>query len=311
LEIAELIRRNEIDIAVDLMGFTTDCRLNVFMRRAAPIQVGYLGYAGTMGGDFIDYILADPTVIPEDQCRFYSEKVIWLPESYQVNDGERPISAGTVTRNECGLPEGSFVFCCFNNTFKITPVVFDIWMRLLKAKEGSVLWLRVPNEKASANLRHEAEIRGISGDRLIFAQRTPLAADHLARHRLADLFLDTTPFNAHTTANDALYAGLPVLTCVGASFASRVAASLLKAVGLGELITKSLEEYEALALRLIRDPSYLSSVREKLARNRSGAALFDTAQFTRRLEAAYTMIWERYQRGEARKLDDVRAIRVS
>jgi protein O-GlcNAc transferase len=311
LEVAEFIRRNEIDIAVDLMGFTTDSRLNVFTRRAAPIQVGYLGYAGTMGGDFIDYILADPTVIPEDQCRYYSETVIWLPESYQVNDGARPISAATTTRNECGLPERAFVFCCFNNTFKITPAVFDVWMRLLKAAEGSVLWLRVPNEAASANLRREAEMRGIAGDRLIFAKRTPLAADHLARHRLADLFLDTTPFNAHTTANDALYAGLPVLTCVGQSFASRVAASLLKAVGLGELITNSLEEYEALALRLIKDPSHLASVREKLARNRRSAALFDTAHFTRRLEAAYTMMWERYQRGDASKLDTGKPIRVS
>lgn len=300
-EIAELVRRGEIDIAVDLMGYTTDSRIDVLARRAAPIQVGYLGYAGTMGGDFVDYIIADPTVIPDDQARFYSERVIWLPESYQANDGKRPIPRTTPTRDECGLEEATFVFCCFNNTFKITPEVFDVWMRLLRAQPNSVLWLREPNEAASRNLRHEAQKRGVAPDRLVFAPRVPSAADHLARHRLADLFLDTLPFNAHSTASDALWAGLPVLTCLGTTFAGRVGASLLKAVGLDELITSSMEEYEALALKLAREPSYLRSLQDRLVRSRSTAPLFDTERVTRHIEAAYTMMWERYQRGEVPK----------
>ena len=299
-DIAAFIRRNEIDIAVDLMGFTADNRHNVFARRPAPIQVNYLGYPGTMGAGYIDYILADPTIIPEDQRAFYTERVVWLPETYQINDNRRRISERTPTRGECGLPDTVFVFCCFNNTYKITPEIFDSWMRLLRATENSVLWLYEGDSAAAANLRREAEKRGVSSQRLIFASKMS-PADHLARHRQADLFLDTLPYNAHTTASDALWAGLPVLTCLGTTFAGRVAGSLLRAVGLDELVTHSLEEYEALALKLARDPSCLASLRDRLARNRNTFPLFDTERVTRQIESAYTMMWERYQRGEVPK----------
>ena len=297
-DIAELIRRCEIDIAVDLMGFTGGNRLDVLARRPAPIQVNYLGYSGTMGADYIDYILADSTVIPEDQCEFYSERVIWLPDSYLVNDDRRVVSERTPSRRECGLPEDAFVFCCFNNSFKLAPETFGIWMRLLDATPGSVLWLSELNSTARANLRREADRRGVSAQRLIFAPRMPEAADHLARQRLADLFLDTLPYNAHTTACDALWAGVPVLTCLGATFAGRVAGSLLKAVGLDELIAASPQDYEALALKLARQPSYLASIKERLARNRTTFPLFDTERSTRKIEAAYTMMWQRHQSGE-------------
>ena len=250
-----------------------------------------------MGADYFDYILADATVIPEDQREYYTEKVVWLPDSYQVNDRQRCICERTPTRRECGLPETAFVFCCFNNPFKIMPDVFDIWMRLLQATEGSVLWLIEENSTASRNLRREAEKRGVVSERLIFAPKMALS-DHLARHRQADLFLDTLPCNAHTTASDALWAGLPVLTCLGPTFAGRVAGSLLKAVGLAELITTSLKDYEELALKLADDPSLLASLKDKLARNRNTYPLFNTERFTRHIEAAYTMMWERHQRGE-------------
>jgi predicted O-linked N-acetylglucosamine transferase (SPINDLY family) len=297
-EIADLIRRLEIDIAVDLMGFTTNSRLGVFARRPAPIQVNYLGYSGTMGAGFIDYILADPTVIPEDQCVFYAEQVIWLPDSYLVNDDRRPISPRTRTRHECGLPDNGFVYCCFNNSYKIAPETFHVWMRLLKATADSVLWLSDANPTARANLRREAERCGVSAKRLIFAPKMPEIADHLARLRQADLFVDTLPYNAHMTACDALWAGVPIVTYLGATFVGRVAASLLKAVGLDELITRSLEEYEALALKLAHDPSSLGSIRDRLARNRNTFPLFNTEHSTRQIEAAYTMMWERHQRGE-------------
>jgi predicted O-linked N-acetylglucosamine transferase (SPINDLY family) len=258
-----------------------------------------------MGADYSDYVLADATVIPEDQCAFFTEQVVWLPDCYQINDDKRKIAERTPTRRDCGLPEDAFVYCCFNNTYKIGPDVFDIWMRLLKETKNSVLWLFDGNSPSAAqlcrdNLRREAESRGVAATRLVFAERAPMA-DHLARHRLADLFLDTLPYNAHTTASDALWAGLPVLTRLGETFAGRVAASLLRAVGLEELITHSPEEYEALALKLARDASYLASIKDKLARNRTTAPLFDTARATRRIEAAYTMMWQRYQAGEPAK----------
>jgi protein O-GlcNAc transferase len=296
-ELAEHIRRIEIDIVVDLMGFTDDERHGVLARRAAPIQVSYLGFPGTMGAGYIDYILADATVIPEDQFPYYRERVVWLPDSYYVNDRQRRIAEHTPTRRECALPETAFVFCCFNNTYKITPDIFDIWMRLLGANEQSVLWLIETNATATANLRREAEQRGIASDRLIFAPKIPVA-DHLARHRQADLFLDTLPYNAHTTACDALWAGVPVLTCLGSAFVGRVAASLLKAVGLDDLITNSLKEYEALALKLAGDPAHLASIKRRLADNRMTAPLFDTERFARHMEAAYTTMWDRHRKGE-------------
>jgi protein O-GlcNAc transferase len=295
--VAALIRDMEIDIAVDLTGFTDGAKTGVFALRPAGIQVNYLGYPGTMGAPFIDYIIADPWVIPKDQESAYSECVVRLPHSYQANDSTKRIADVTPGRSGAGLPESGFVFCSFNNSFKITPSVFDVWMRLLQAVEGSVLWLFEGSDAVPRNLRREAEARGVDPQRLVFAPRLKLE-DHLARHRLADLFLDTLPYNAHTTASDALWAGLPVVTCLGSTFAGRVAASLLSAVGLPELITRSLADYEALALGLARDPARLASIKSKLADNLKSCALFDTARYSRHIEAAYVTMWERYRRGE-------------
>jgi predicted O-linked N-acetylglucosamine transferase (SPINDLY family) len=296
-EIAALMRRCEIDITVDLMGFTKDHRLGVLARRAAPVQVNYLGYPGTTGAPYMDYILADATVIPEDHDAFYAERVVRLPGTYQINDNRRAVNQRTPTRAECGLPQSGFVFCCFNNPQKIMPEIFDIWIRLLRATEGSVLWLFAGNAKAVANLRLEAQKRGVAPERLIFAPKASVA-DHLARHRLADLCLDSLPYNAHTTASDALWAGPPVLTCLGEAFAGRVAASLLKAIGLDELITHTLADYEALALRLARDPAHLAALKDTLKRNRDTYPLFDTQSATRHIEAAYLTMAEIAKRHE-------------
>jgi protein O-GlcNAc transferase len=297
-EIAALLRDLEIDIAVDLNGFTGDARPNIFAERPAPAAVNYLGYAGTLGCNYWDYIVADAFAIPEQCHDRYAEQVVSLPGSFMPNDDSRKISAHTPSRTEAGLPEQGFVFCCFNNSYKLTPDAFDIWMRLLREIAGSVLWLSASNPGAMQNLRAEADKRGVSPERLIFAPRVASNEDHLARVRLADLFLDTLYYNAHTTACDALWAGLPLITHPGETFASRVAGSLLSAVGLPELIAPSLAEYEALALKLAREPNLLADVRQKLARNRKTHPLFDTARFTRRMEAAYRTMWERAQRGE-------------
>jgi len=296
--IAALLRRNEVDIAVDLMGFTGECRSGIFALRAAPVQVNYLGFPGTMGADYIDYIVADRHVIPQGDTKCYAEKVVTLDGSYLPSDGTRPIATRTPSRAEAGLPERGFVFASFNNAYKFTPSMFDIWMRLLSSVEGSVLWLPRHHPAAVRNLMREAEARGVAAARLVFAPPVAGSAEHLARLRLADLFLDTLPYNAHSTANDALWAGLPILTCAGHSFAGRVAASLLQAIGLPELIADSLSGYEALALKLARDKSALASVRARLAKNRETSPLFDTARTTRNLEAAFTSMWERHQRGE-------------
>jgi predicted O-linked N-acetylglucosamine transferase (SPINDLY family) len=296
IEVAQLCRSLTIDIAVDLTGFTQDARTAIFAHRAAPIQVNYLGYPGTLGADYIDYIIADKTLISHELQSSYSEKVIYLPNSYQVNDRKRLISDRQFTRQELGLPENGFVFCCFNNNFKILPATFEGWMRIMKAIDGSVLWLFQDNSWAVENLKKEAEKLGIAADRLVFAERMPLP-EHLARHRQADLFLDTFPYNAHTTTSDALWAGLPVLTLMGESFASRVAASLLNAIGLPELITASQEEYEVLAIELALSQRKLSNAKLKLTKNRLSAPLFDTPLFTKNLEAAYIQMYERYQTG--------------
>lgn len=297
-EAAGLLREMEIDIAVDLKGFTTDGRPGILAQRPAPVQVNYLGFPGSMGVEYVDYILADRCVIPDEHRYFYSEKVVWLPDSYQPNDAQRRIAETTPARAECGLPASGFVFCCFNNNYKITPDVFDVWMRLLTEVGGSVLWLLEDNANVSRNLRSEALRRGVAAERVVFAPRVDLDK-HLARHKLADLFLDTLPYNAHTTASDALWAGLPVLTCRGTTFPGRVAASLLNATGLPELVTESLADYEALALKLARSPDLLSGIRAKLSRNRSEYPLFDTKRFCSHMESAYTLMWERSQRGEA------------
>jgi len=291
--VAELSRQLGIDIAIDLVGLTGDCRPGIFSYRAAPIQVNYLGDPGTMGANFMDYIIADHTLIPAKSQEFYSEKVIYLPNSYQVNDRKRVISDEQFSRAELGLPEDGFVFCCFNNNYKILPETFDGWMRVLKAVEGSVLWLFQDNEFAYENLKKEAQDRGVEASRLVFAKRLPLEG-HLARHRKADLFLDTFPYNAHTTASDALWAGLPVLTMMGESFASRVAASLLNAIDLPELITSSQDQYETLAIELATNPAKLKAIKTKLDSNRLTTPLFDTPRFTKHLEDAYSKMYERY-----------------
>jgi len=293
-EIALLSRELEIDIAVDLGGFTRDSRPNIFALRAAPIQVSYLGYPGTTGAEYIDYLIADRTLIPEPNQKYYTEKIAYLPDTYLVNDSTRPIADRTFTRAELGLPEDGFVFCCFNNNWKITPEIFDCWMRLLERISGSVLWLLEDSATAARNLRAEAENRGIDSNRLIFAKRIPVA-EHLARHRVADLFLDTLPYNAHTTASEALWCGLPVLTRIGDAFAGRVAASLLNAIGLSELITSTPAAYEGLAIELATKPEKLSEIKRKLASNRLTKPLFDTQLFTKHIEAAYTSMYELYQ----------------
>jgi predicted O-linked N-acetylglucosamine transferase (SPINDLY family) len=294
MQIAQLSRELKIDIAIDLKGFTQNCRTGIFAYRAAPIQVSYLGYPGTMAAEYMDYLIADRVLIPEQSQAAYSEKIVYLPNSYQVNDRQRVISDKVFTREELGLPAQGFVFCSFNNNYKILPVTFESWMRILKAVEGSVLWLYEDNQTATMNLRHEAETRGIDSSRLIFAQRMPLS-EHLARHRVADLFLDAFPCNAHTTASDALWAGLPVLTLIGQSFASRVAASLLNAIGLPELITQQQGEYEDLAIEIAKNPEKLKALKEKLVNNRATAPLFDTPRFTNDLEQAYLQMVQRYQ----------------
>ena len=293
LEIAKLSRELYIDIVVDLGGYTANSRTGIFSYRAAPIQVSYVGYLGTMCAEYFDYIFADKTIIPNGFEPHYSEKITYLP-SYQVNDRKRVISDRQFTRAELGLPEIGFVFCCFNNNFKILPAAFDGWMRILKATEGSALFLYADNEWAKANLIDEASLRGIDSSRLVFGGRIP-AEEYLARYRVCDLFLDTFPYNAGTTASDALWTGLPVLTLMGQSFASRVAASLLNAIGLSELITRTQEEYEALAIELAINPKKLENIKFKLANNRLTAPLFDTPLFTKNLEAAYVKMIERYQ----------------
>ena len=298
LEIAQMSRAREIDIAVDLKGFTHDARTGIFACRAAPIQLSYLGYPGTMGAGYIDYLAADPVLIPPDRRQCYAEKIVYLPNSYQVNDRQRRIADKVFSRLELGLPSSGFVYCCFNDTYKITPVVFDVWMRILKQVPDSVLWLLTGDITVQDNLRREAQKRDVNAARLVFSQRMPLS-EHLARHGAADLFLDTWPYNAHTTASDALWASLPVLTAIGESFAARVAASLLSAVGLPELIASSPGEYEALAVALAMQRDRLTGFKARLHKNRLTKPLFDSAQFTRHLEAAYTEMVNRYQAGLA------------
>jgi predicted O-linked N-acetylglucosamine transferase (SPINDLY family) len=296
-QIARTLRDLEIDIAVDLMGYTEASRPDILPFRAAPVQVNFLGYPGTLGADYIDYVVADRVVIPESERPHFTENVVTLPGCYLPADANRAIAERRPSRKEARLPERGFVFCCFNHNYKITPAMFDIWMRLLQQVEGSVLWLSAANDTAVRNLGREAQMRGVSPERLVFASYVPRDEDHLARLGLADLFLDTLPYNAHATASDALWAGVPVLTTPGAGFPSRVAASLLQAVGLPEMIAPSLVGYEESALRLAGDPAALAAIRAKLARNRDTQPLFETARFTRNLERAYETMWEGAQSG--------------
>jgi len=284
-----------VDILVDLKGYTEHARTGIVALRPAPVQVNYIGYPGTMGAEFIDYLVTDRFVVPPGHAADYSEQLVLLPGSYQANDRKRVI-AKTPPRGELGLPETGFVFCCFNQAYKILPDMFASWMRLLEAVPSSILWLFDSNAWASRNLRREASSRGIDPLRLVFAPPLPLDR-HLGRMRAADLFLDTLPCNAHTTASDALWAGLPVLTLPGDTFASRVAGSLLTAVGIPELIAGSLAEYEALAVGLARDPARLAELRARLARDRDSSPLFDTPAFVRNLESAYEKMWQHFLSG--------------
>jgi protein O-GlcNAc transferase len=297
--VATLARREGIDIAVELNGYTKGTRLGVFAYGAAPVQMSYLGFPGTIGASFMHYMIADRIVIPPEHRAHYAEKLITLPGSYQANDNTRVISDRAWTRGELGLPESGFVFCCMNNTYKITPQEFDIWMRLLRQVDGSVLWASKANRWAVENLQKEAAKRGIDPTRIVFAQKVPEIGDHLARLRQADLFLDTFNFNAHTTASDALWAGLPVLTKIGDNFAARVAASLLTAVGLPELITHTAQAYEDMALTLARDPAKVLALTARLRAQQETAPLFDSQRFTRHMEDGYRQAYGRYVEGKA------------
>jgi predicted O-linked N-acetylglucosamine transferase (SPINDLY family) len=295
-EVAELMRSLEIDIAVDLTGYTRGFRPQIFGHDAAPIQVSYLGYPGTLGAPFMDYLIADEFVIPPQKRPYYSEAIVYLPDCFQANDDRRAISERSFSRAAERLPEDCFVYCCLNNSHKINPSMFDIWMRLLALVPASVLWLLGHEPAVNDNLRREAASRGIDADRLVFAERIAYA-EYLSRLRLADLFLDTLPFNAGATASDALWAGVPLLTCAGDAFAARMAGSLLRAAGVPELITFSTEEYESKALELARSPEKLRGVRQRLTQNRRTMPLFDTGRFTRHLEAAYEEMWRRHESG--------------
>jgi predicted O-linked N-acetylglucosamine transferase (SPINDLY family) len=300
LQIAQRIRAMEVDILIDLAGYTVDSRTEVLAWRPAPAQVNYLGYPGTLGAEYVDYILADRYIIPqEDQCH-YTEKVLYLPDTYLPTDAGLKIAERTPSRAECGLPETGTVFCSFSHDYKISPQMFDSWMAILGRVPGSVLWLMSRGELAQRNLRASAQARGIDPARLIFAGRVPLVEDHLARYRNADVFLDTHPYNAHTTAADAMMAGLPVVTLMGQAFPARVAGSLLHAIGLPELITHNRSDYEELAVRLGSTPELLADVKARLQANRRTHALYDTDGFCRNIEAVYTAIWRQSQLGDAR-----------
>jgi protein O-GlcNAc transferase len=293
---AARIASEEIDILVNLNGYFGERRMGIFAHRPAPVQVNFLGFPATLGAPYIDYIIADRIVIPENERQFYTEQVVTLPDSYQVNDSRRAIAAQTPSRAACGLPESGFVFCSFNQSYKLAPDIFERWMAILKQTRGSVLWLLEGHPVFAGNIRREAEARGVAADRIRFA---PFVGNenHLARLKLADLFLDTLPYNAHTTASDALWAGLPLITCRGKAFPGRVAASLLGAVGLSELVTEDLDAYEALAVKLAGDSRALQGLRDRLAENRNRMPLFDTGRFARHLETAYSVMVERHENG--------------
>ena len=295
---ARRIRDLHVDIAIDLNGYTQNGRPAILAARPAPIQVNYLGYAGTMGADFIDYIIADAVALPRDEQRFVTEKIVHLPDCYHACDTTRATAPEAPTREAAGLPAGGFVFCSFNDVFKIARPVFEAWMRLLARVEGSVLWLRHDNDAACERLRHVAAARDIDPARLVFAGRVP-RAEHLARHRVADLFLDTLPYNGHATVSDALWAGLPVLTCKGTAFAGRTSASMLGAVGLSDLVAADLAAYEALALRLANEPERLADAKRRLEVQRTTTPLFDVDRFRRHIEAAYVRMDELRRSGTA------------
>ena len=296
--IATAIREREIDIIVDLNGWSSNTRIGALAPRPAPVQVTYLGFPGTLGTRFVDYTFTDRWVAPLEAQAAFCEQLAVMPDCYFVNDAKREIAAAVPSRADCGLPPDAFVLCCFNSTYKIIPPVFAAWMGLLKQVPGSVLWLLRSNELAETNLRAAAAGHGVDPARLVFAPKV-LPPIHLARHAHADLVLDTLPVNAHTTGCDALWTGVPFVTCMGDSFVGRVGASLLHAIGLPELVTTSLQDYAALALRLAQEPATLAAIKARLVANRLSHPLFDTARFTRHFEAAYEIMWDRHLAGEA------------
>jgi predicted O-linked N-acetylglucosamine transferase (SPINDLY family) len=297
LEIARLAREQAIDIAIDLGGYTKDSRPQIFAERAAPLQINYLGYPGTLGSECMDYFMGDRVTIPDDYYKYFSEKIIFLPNSFQPNPSQRPIEAKDASRQSYKLPETGFIFCCFNNTWKITPDVFESWIRILKKVEDSVLWLSDTHPIAKRNILAAFTANNIHLSRIVFAERLPSHADHLQRYLRANLFLDTFPYCAHTTASDALWAGLPVLTRLGESFVSRGAASQLSSIGLPELVTNSHHAYESLAIELATNPEKLLGLKEKLASHRATTPLFNTPLLTQHIEAAYRAIYDRYHAG--------------
>jgi predicted O-linked N-acetylglucosamine transferase (SPINDLY family) len=292
----DLVRSKEIDIAIDLGGYTQSARTSLFAMRVAPIQISYLGYIGTMGANFMDYIIADEMLIPTQHQKYFSEKIIYMPDCFQVSDQRRVMGKGKLSRADYGLPEAGFIFCCFNNNYKMTPEVFDSWMRIISSVEGSVLWLYESNDLIAEQLKSEAQARGVDPARLVFGRMLP-QSEYLARYQIADLFLDTFPYNAGTTANDALWAGLPVLTHMGSSMASRMAASLLKTLDLSELTTDSPDSYEAAAIKLGSHPEKINQIKQKLAINKLTSPLFNTHLFTRNLEKVFRQIYERQHSG--------------
>jgi len=292
-EIVKFSRELKIDIAIDLMCFTKYNKFGIFVKRCAPIQVNYLGFPGTSGANYLDYIIADKIIIPKESQKYYSEKIVYLPDTYQANDSTKKISDKIFTREELGLPKNGFIFCCFNNNYKITPQVFDVWMRLLERVENSALWILSENINISNNLKKEATLRGIDFNRIVFTKRIKMN-EHLARQKVADLFIDTFPYTGHTTVSDALWAELPVLTRIGKSFASRVSASLLNAIGLSALVTNSEKEYEDLAIELATNSAKLKELKNKLKNNRNTKLLFNTQVFARNIEKAYSLMYERY-----------------
>jgi hypothetical protein len=295
--IANLCHKLDLDIVINLNGYTSGHRTNIFSFRLAPIQINYLGYPGSLMTSYFDYIIADPIIIPQENFQFFSEKIVTLPNAYHPYDTDRVISDRKFTRAELGLPEDAFVFCAFNQNYKINPIIYDAWMRILQAVNNSVLWLFEDNKWASENLKNEAKFRGINPDRLVFLQRLPLISDHLARHQYGDLFLDCYPYNAHSTGLDALYSGLPVLTLKGSTFPSRVGASFLTTIGLPELITSNIDDYEKLAIELGNNPSYLRSIKEKLHNQKKQSVLFDMLTYTKNFEKALKLIYDNYHEG--------------
>jgi len=297
IDLIRSAKEHKLDIAIDMMGYTKSARYGMFAHRLAPVQINYLGYPGTLGSHTIDYIMADKHVIGDGQDTFYTERVIYMPDSFFPSDNRREIATDPKTRSHHGLPEDGVVFCCFNSSYKISPDEFDIWMRIMRKTPGSVLWLSKGNDQSTTNLIHEANNRNVDGDRLIFAERTPKMKDHLARLQHADLFLDCFNYNAHSTASDALWAGVPLVTKQGEQFSARVASSLLHALGLDELVTRSTAEYENRILGLAHDKSTLQDIRKKLAKNRLSHPLFDTKRYVKNFERGLEQAFNAYHKG--------------